>query len=361
MKIQRLETLEQAKALTEAVYEDHGLTHSRPWMNDPHRILALNQGGQVTSFIALEEHRVLGHLAAIRPHFELTIGGEPVCDPGTIEVGLSIVHADARETSVEHQLAAAVFAWAHRAGCSGAVMKCDTRSTAAQRLAEAMGGVPTALWLGGIPQCVESGDGSVGSMGPLSTLGLYVRIHGDGVHPIQAMPEGWWKSAVMAKAGVEGLDAAGDEAETGPTELLVDYCSRRLRAHVFVHSPGADLLERLAATTVWLIGGHMEHISFAMPADSARVREVLPRLGELGLFPAGVLPCWLRGRRDAILMQAAAFPVLDAATVRLRTGLVAGVREAVWTGFLQTRTAATEILGMAGLPSRLRQDERYTS
>ena len=99
MKILKLETLAHAQALTQAVYDTYGLTHPRPWMNDPQRILELNKRGDVTSFIAMEEHRVLGHLAAIRPHFELTVDGGPVCDPSTVEVGLSIVHADAQETT----------------------------------------------------------------------------------------------------------------------------------------------------------------------------------------------------------------------------------------------------------------------
>ncbi len=359
MKIFKLETLAQARALTQAVYDTYGLMYPRPWMNDPHRILELNKRGDVTSFIAMEEHRVLGHLAALRPHFELTVDGGPVCDPSTIEVGLSIVHADARETQIEPQLAAAVFAWAHRAGCTGAVIKCDTQHAAGQRMAEVMGGVPTALWLGAIPRGMESGE-RAGS-GPVSTLAHYVRIHGDGVRPMHVMPEAQWLNQTMARAGVERLDAVESVAEEGSTVLLVDYCTQRLRAHVIVHEVGADLLERLAETTVWLMGGHMEHISFAMPAESQRVREVLPQLREFGLFPAGVLPCWLRGRRDAIVMQAVSTPVLDVSTVQLRAGQAEDVREAVWTGFIQTRSATTEIMGMAGVPSRLRRDERYAS
>jgi len=357
MKIQKLETLEHAKALTLAVYDTYGLTHPRTWMNDPHRILELNRRGDVTSFIAMEEHRVLGHLAALRPHYELCLNGGPVCDPGTLEVGLSIVHEDAQEMGLEQQLAAAVFSWAHRAGCTGIVLKCSTQHTAAQRVAEVMGGVPTALWLGAIPRSVESGVQA--SLGPVSTMAHYVRIHGDGVRPVHVMPEERWMKSTLDKAGVERIDAVGGEVEEGKTELIVDYCSRSLRAHVIVHAPGADLLERLAETTVWLMGGHMEHISFAMPADSPRVRETLPQLREFGLFPAGVLPCWLRGRRDAVVMQAVATPVLDASTVRLRSGMADDVREAVWTGFMQTRSATTEIIGMAGVPSRLRKDERY--
>ena len=257
----------------------------------------------------------------------------------------------------EQQLAAAVFAWAHRAGCIGVVLKCDTQHTAGQRMAEVMGGVPTALWLGAIPRGVESGVQT--GLGPVSTLAHYVRIHGDGVRPMHTMSEEPWMSDTMARAGVERLDAVGGPLEDGPTELVVDYCTQRLRAHVIVHTPGADLVERLAETTVWLLGGHMEHISFAMPADSLRVREALPQLREFGLFPAGVLPCWLRGRRDAVLMQAVSTPVLDVSTVRLRSGMADDVREAVWSGFMQTRSSTTEIMGMAGVPSRLRKDARY--
>jgi len=361
MKIFKLETLAHARALTQAVYDTYGLTYCRPWLNDPQRILELNQRGDVVSFIAMEEHRVLGHLAALRPHYELRIDGGPVCDPGTVEVGLSIVHPDARETTVEHQLAAKVFAWAHRAGCTGAVMKCDTQNTSRQRMAEIMGGVPTALWLGAIPRGMESERQGLAGSGPVSTLGHYIRIHGDGVRPMHAMRDERWMSETMARAGLERIDAVGGVPEEGRSDLVIDYCTTRLRANVFVHRVGADLLERLAETTLWLMGGHMEHISFALPADSLRVRQTLPQLGEFGLFSAGVLPCWLSGRRDAVLMQAAAFPVLDAATVRIRGSAAEGVREAVWSGFLRTRPATTEIMGMSGVPSRLRRDERYAS
>jgi hypothetical protein len=342
MKIIKLSTLEQAQALVLAVYETFGLTHPRPWMNDPARILELNKRGDVVSFIAMEEHRVLGHLAAIRPHFELSVDGSPVCDPSTMEVGLSVIHEDGEDGPVQQELAAAVFSWAHRTGCSGLVLKCSTEHTGTQRMAEVMGGVPTALWLGAIPRGAESGGQA--SLTPVSTLAHYVRIHGDGARPLQLVPQN-----------------RGEADEDGPTELLVDFCTQRLRAHVIVHKPGADLLERLAETTVWLMGGHMEHISFAMPADSPRVAEVLPQLSEFGLFPAGMLPCWLNGRRDALLMQAVRSPVIDASAIRIRSHMAVDVREAVWTGFMQTRGSTTEILGMAGVPSRLRTEQRYAS
>lgn len=359
MKILKLETLAHAKALTQAVYDTFGLTHPRSWMNDPQRILELNQRGDVTSFIAMEEHRVLGHLAALRPHFELTVDGGPVCDPSTVEMGLSIVHEDAQDTNVEQRLAAAVFAWAHRASCTGIVLKCDTQHTAAQRMAEVMGGVPTALWLGAIPRGVEAGV--QGGIAPISTLAHYVRIHGDGVRAVQAMPDQGWVKGALDSAGVDRIDAIGGDVEREPTEMVIDFCAQRLRAHVIVHRAGPDLLERLAETTVWLMGGHMEHISFAMPADSPTVRSVVPQLREFGLFPAGMLPCWLRGRRDALLLQAIRTPVIDASTVRMRSTLAEDVREAVWSGFMQTRSATTEIVGMAGVPSRLRKDVQYAS
>ena len=178
MEVRRLATLDQAKSLVDCVYAVYGLTFHRPWLYDPEQLLALNRSGEIMSYVAIDEHRVIGHLAAIQPYFEVEPDGQAYTDPNFREVGLSIVQPEYRGQKIQAQLGIGMYADMVSQGVAGVMTKCVTNHLKSQHDALQMGGTPVALFLGSIPRWVVYGGEPGQQNQPISTINMYIPVCG---------------------------------------------------------------------------------------------------------------------------------------------------------------------------------------
>lgn len=312
MEFVALETLDHAKALTDCVYAVYGLTFHRDWVYDPAQLLELNRRRHIRSFLALEGSTVQGHIAWIRPFFELTHKGEPVSDARTGEVGLSIVRPESRSQNIQTQLARRVAQDAMAERAEGAFMKCVTNHVYSQKTALRMGASPLAMFLAGVPRWVVYDQDRASTAQPISTVVMYTVFHPGPGSVLRLPPHLRWMDALVRSTGLPRMLVDGGEVERGETELEVEFQPAKRLAQVHVVHPGEDLVPRVRDVTRWLLGGHMEHVTVYLPADSARVQRDAEAVEEAGLFPAGWIPALHRGGRDVLVYQATACESLDA-------------------------------------------------
>lgn len=333
MDIRALSTLDEARALVDCVYAVYGLTFHRDYVYRPEQMLELNRSGLVRSFLAFDGGRVIGHLAFLRPFFELQRGGVPLADPGIGEVGLSVVLPDAQHSGVQSALGHAMFRWAKADGKHSAMMKCVTNHTYSQRSGLAMGARPLALFLAGVPQWVAHPQAGGGNDAPISTMLLYLPLapaSGGEVRPPRGVP---WLGALVAGAGLGRGLAEGGPAEEAPTDLEVEFQPAKRLAQVHVLQAGPDLAVRLDALNRWLIAGHMAHVSYFLPAASAQVQAQAPALAEAGLFPAGWVPQLHAGGADAWVYSSLGPVSVDPAGILTHGDAGAALRDAVVAGW----------------------------
>lgn len=337
MELTTLDTLDQAKALVDCVYAVYGLTFHRDHVYVPERMLELNRRGLVRSFLAVEDGAVLGHLGWLRPFFELTRDGEPLADPGIGEAGLSIVRPEARSKHVQTQLAMTMAQWANAHGMHGVFMKCVTNHVFSQRTAANMGARPLALFLAGVPKWVVYDRPTDARESPISTLLHHASLVDAGERVLRLPRHLGWVEAMVRASGLSRRFAEGGAREEAPTDVEVEFQPGKRLAQVHVLRAGPDLAARLAAVGQWLLAGHMEHVSFFLPAGSAQVQAQGRALEEAGLFPAGWIPGLHRGADDVLVYLAIAHRELDVGSIevfgddakRLRDEVVRGWRKSL--------------------------------
>lgn len=332
-----LETLDHAKALVELVYSTYGLTFHREYVYFPDQLLELNRREHVRSFIALEGRKVVGHLAWIRPFFELQRGGEPISDPGTGEVGLSIVRPECRSQHVQTHLGVAMNEWARARGSLGAFMKCVTNHIYSQRAAAGLGCRPLALFLAGVPKWVVYDNASGEQRDPISTLLFHAVLRQSARRPL-CLPEGAeWVATLARGTGADRVISRGGDLEDGETDLVFSFEPAKHLAQLHVLTVGADLVARIAERRQWLMGGHMKHVSYFLPADSPRVQASAGELAALGLFLAGWVPCLHAGERDVLIYQSTAYERLDLDAIHTFSDDGAAIKQAVTSAWASTR------------------------
>ena len=335
MELTTLDTLDHARALVDLVYSSYGLTFHRDFVYSPERLLELNRRGFVRSFLAIEDGVVLGHLGWIRPFFELSRGGEPVTDDGIGEVGLSIVRPEARARHVQTQLAMFMVEWTRPHAKFGGFMKCVTNHAYSQRTAANMGGKPLALFLAGVPKWVVYDRATEPPSSPISTLLYHVALQPTPARELRIPPHLDWVEALVRESGEPRTLVYGGPLDAAPTDLEVEFQPSKRRAQVHVLHAGPDLAIRLADTNQWLLGGHMEHVSYFLPADSVHVQRQALALEGYGIFPAGWIPALHGGARDVLVygsivhqdLDDAAIVTHDDAGARLRDRVVRAWRE----------------------------------
>ena len=317
----RLEHREHARMLVDLVYATYGLTFHRDWLYNPDRMLELNALGDLTSVVAVDDGKVVGHLAMIRPHFEVEDDHGPVCADNIRECGLSIVHPEYRSKGIQEALALRLSQIAFEDGIRGAIMRCVTHHTYSQRSCRMMGGQPVALLLGSIPRWVSYDHDDPSEREPLSTLLQWVPVHpAEGTHAL-VQPKGmdWMEKAVT---GIQETRTAPPTDAVLPekSELCATWSGARRLAYIHVTRVGSDLVSRLEETCRWLLGGHIAHISVFLPGDVPHVAAVHEDLQRMGLFPGGFIPGYLRGRRDAVIYQALAWSDLSPERIKVLRG-----------------------------------------
>lgn len=318
-----LETLDDAKRVGELVYSTYGLTYHRGWLYEPERLLALNRRGVLTSMLALVRTpggpRVVGHLAAIRPYFEM-LPDLGAVSPTVVEVGLSIVDPQHRAKNVQNTMSLALLMYGRRRfpRLCGAYMKCVTRHTHSQRSARRFLGRAMAVHLGGVPAWVRSDGMEAG--GPLTTIAMHCAI-GDQVERTLFLPEGevtigreLFRAAQLRRRIVSVPSSRGG-LPAGSANVVTRFDPSRRHGTVRVLQPGRDLVQQVLDRTEWLVGGSMQHVTVLLPLASPAVAAAVPRLQEGGLFLAGFLPD-LEGI-DTLLLQAIDLPELDPSDIEV--------------------------------------------
>jgi hypothetical protein len=310
MKVLRLQTMDQAKSLVDCVYTVYGLTFHRPWLYDPQQLLELNRSGEIMSYVAIEKDRVIGHLAAIQPYFEVAPEGQPYTDPSFREVGLSIVMPEYRGQKIQAQLGMGMYADMVSQGVAGVMTKCVTNHLKSQNDALAMGGVPVALFLGSIPRWVVYGGEPGQQDQPISTINMYIPVCGAPSRELWLPRELDWVSDRFDPVRAERRIRRKGPVE-GETHIEACYQADRQHAQVHVLQAGQDLVGALDEKIRWLVGGKMAHLTIFLPGDSPAVVEAGASLRDLGMFPAGWIPGFYRGGGDALIYQVIAYQTLD--------------------------------------------------
>lgn len=316
MDIVRLTSLDHARSLVDCAYEIYGLTFHRGWLYEPEQLLELNRSGWVTSLLAVENGRVVGHLGVMRPSWDVRRDGAPITDPGLREVGLSIVHPKHRSGGVQGLLGGAAFQLLLEENAHGAYMKCVTHHTRSQKSALRFGGVPVSLSLGSVPRYIVYDHEHTDPTQPISTLGCYVPFRK--LAPKRAwLPDAYaWLHDTVAAAGVP-REKGHTLGLVGETDLEVRWQADRQLGQIYVLHAGVDLVERLERAMSWLIGGHIGHVSVYLPTDAPLLHDMGPALADLGLFASGLLPGFYQGGRDALVLQAIARTKLDPSRLQI--------------------------------------------
>ena len=317
MEFTSLQSIDHADALIDCVYSAYGLTFHRDYIYHPRRFIELNRRGHIASQLAIEDGRVIGHMACIRPFFELERDGRPVCDRALLEVGLSIVRKECRGQKVQERLGAAIIRHARSLGAFGIFMKCVTLHTYSQRSAAHYGGVPLALFLGGIPRWVVYDEAQPAKPEPLSTVLFLIPFEELGRRRLCVPPQLDWIAELAKPLGGELVIENDGELESGPTDLEVAFQPPKRLAQVHVLHAGEDLVERLIHLKRWLLSGHILHVTFFLPADSPRVGLSIPQLQEDGFLAGGWLPALHPDRRDVLVFQAIGHKELDLEAIDL--------------------------------------------
>ncbi len=336
-----LETLRDAEKLLDLVYSTYGLTYHRSFMYDAERVMELNASGAVSSFLAADREtgRIVGHLAAIRPYFEITAPRPSDHGPPVVEVGLSIVDPDYRNQNVQGALAIELVQGisVNNANLRGFYMKCLTEHTHSQKSARRFCGTATALFLGGVPSWVVCDTGERHSRQPKTTLLIHCP-YGDAERRAVHVPAGHVDALADLYASCrlerELLPVSAAAPPAGPTAIRQHFDPARRQGVLRVSRPGADLGAAVAAKVDWMLRGHMEHVTVLLPLTGPGVASAVGELERAGLFFGGVVPD-LEGV-DTLVMEALSTTVLDTDSIivlgeeaeRLKTHVVEAWRKA---------------------------------
>jgi hypothetical protein len=337
METLRLTTRDQARALVDCTYDTYGLTFHRDWVYDADRVMELNARGDVVSFLAMDGRDVVGHVAMLRPSFDVTDEGCPITSMACREVGLSMVRPTHQGQGVQAQISVAMMQYTMQSDIAGTFMKCVTKHTGSQKGARRAGGVPTGLMLGSIPRWVCYDDEEQASDQPISVVQYHITFRPS--EKVLQVPQGFeWLPDVVANTGTTRL-APPPALVDGDTRLVVKWQGDRKLAQIYVMEAGRDLVEKLHERIQWLMGGHIAHVLVYMPGDAPAVGAAGPDLAAAGLSPAGWIPDFFRGRRDAILYQALTHQKLDVENIRVAGKDAISLAKNVHSGWQQTRDA----------------------
>ncbi len=327
IRIIRLTRREEAEALAKCVYATYGLTFHRSYLYDPDRTLGLNSEGHLTSFLAMEGDRCVGHMALIRPYYEYSEAGTPVAGERVREAGLSMVRPDFRTSGIQARLSAHTYHAARAGGFEGLMARCVTHHTAAQRACLAHGGLPTAMFLGGVPAWVRYG-GEHDQRLPISTLGFYVPLN-EGQDTQVYLPridrdvyEDIYGRLDQQRSFLDADDAPGMGR---PTKLKVHFDPQKQQGRIHVLRSGPDVEDRVMDCFNWLMAGHIRHVTLLAPLDSPHTARAMPAWKAHGAMFGGILPAM--GMGDVVVMQGIRLSRIDPDSIRVADPLGTAIRE----------------------------------
>ena len=329
VRVQLLESDEQARALARLVYETQGLTHHRAWLYRPEDILQRVRGGHVRSFVAMVGPRCVGHLAAIAPNFD---EADTPVERGNRIVGLDIVHPDVQGKGVRQRLTTAVYGWAGEQGVKGLFFRCRTDQIEGQRLARAMGAVPVSLLLGSVPRPGER---------PLSVLTSYLALDDSPEQKVylprqdrdvyEALYENLAEPRLFVEdSGMPRLAAASD--------VRVHFDPARQVGRIHVVRAGPDLEDRVLERFRWLMGGHIRHVTVHAPLDTPFAAQAGLSWKGHGMVLGGILPG--HGGADVAVFQGLRDLHLDLSELRVLDPVADQLRDRVLADWRRSRDIA---------------------
>lgn len=326
-RIIRLTRREEAEALAKCVYATYGLTFHRSYLYDPDRTMALNAEGHLTSFLAMDGDKCVGHMALIRPYYEYSEAGTPVAGERVREAGLSMVRPDYRTSGVQARLSAHAYHAARAGGFEGLVARCVTHHTQAQRACLAHGAVPTAMFLGGVPAWVRYGHEHDQAL-PISTLGFFAPLK-EGKETEVFLPRldrDLFQQIYSRLDQPRIFQEADDAPEMGrPTQLKVHFDPQKQQGRIHVLRAGPDVEGRVVDCFNWLMAGHVRHVTLLAPLDSPHTARAFPAWKAHGCMFGGVLPSM--GTGDVLVLQGIRISRIDPDAIRVADPLGTAIRE----------------------------------
>ncbi|MDP2311583.1 MAG: hypothetical protein Q8P41_01655 [Pseudomonadota bacterium] len=294
--VRLLRDRDDALRLRDLVYGTYGLTYHRDFMYDPERLLERNRTQAIVSLLAIDSdtNRVVGHLALIRPWFEIADPLAPGRGPSVVEVGLSIVEPECRGQQVQNTLALAAVldVGAGNPDLRGFYMKCVTSHPYSQRSARRFLGRATALFPAGVPVWVRT-DGAAADLAPTTTILLHCpyREHAPREVPFPVAHVGFAEE-LYGSLNLERRPRPVRHASalTNDTRLTTWFDGSRRQGVVWVRKTGGDIVEAALDRVRWLLDGHMEHVTLLLPLDCAAAASAVPALEAAGLFVGGLIP-----------------------------------------------------------------------
>lgn len=330
VRVRLLETEEHARALARLVYETQGLTHHRAWLYRPEDILARNRGGHVRSFVAMVGPRCVGHLAAIAPNFDEA--DTPVEKDNRI-VGLDLVHPEFTRHGIRQRLTSALYGWAGTQDLRGLLFRCRTDDVEVQRLARAMGAVPTSLLLGAVPR---PGEGR-----PLSILTKYLSLS-DSPEQTVYLPR---QDRDVYDALYENLAEKRHFAEgdggfriAAASDVRVHFDPARQVGRIHVVRSGPDVEERVLERFRWLMGGQIRHVTVHAPLDTPFTAAATLAWKGHGMVLGGVLPG--HDGADVVVFQGVSDVHVDLEELRVLDPIAAQLRDRVLCDWKRSRDMA---------------------
>lgn len=337
LRVQLLENETQAEGLSRLVYERTGLTHHRAWLYKPDEVLAQNRAGNVRSFLAMVGPRCVGHVAAIAPHFD---EAETLVGKGNRVVGLDMVHPDVKSHGVRQQLLTALYGWATTQDLAGLLFRCPTDSVEVQRLARALGAVPTALLLGSVPRGREGK--------PMSVLCSYLALQDSREQTVYVpRPDQDLYGQIYDELAEPRVfaDSTTGRRLGAATDVRVHFDPSRQVGRIHVLRAGPDLGERVLERYEWLMGGRIRHVTVHSPLDSPFTADAATAWKGHGMGFAGMIPGHDRG--DVAVFQGVSEAHLDLDRVRVVDPLSAALRERVIADWQRSRDIRREPRWMA--------------
>ncbi len=327
IRIIQLERREDAEALAKCVYATYGLTYHRSYLYDPDRTLALNVEGHLSSFLAMDGERCVGHMALIRPYYEYSEAGTPVAGERVREAGLSMVRPDYRDRGIQAQLNDHATKAAQAEDFEGLIIRCVTHHTKAQRSCMARGGLPTSMFLGGVPSWVRYSDEHDQRL-PISTLGFYVSLS-KGKKTDVYLPRidrDLYQEIYERLGEPRNFRDAEEAPDMGfPTELKVHFDPRKQQGRIHVLRAGPDVEERVRDCFNWLMAGHVRHVTLLAPMDSPHTAQAIAAWKAYGFIFGGILPAM--GTGDLVVMQGIRLSRIDPDAIRVADPLGTSIRE----------------------------------
>jgi GNAT superfamily N-acetyltransferase len=297
------------------------------------------------SYLAMKGDKCIGHLALIRPYYEYSEAGTPVAGERVREVGLSMVRPDHRDSGIQGRLSAHAYHEARAAGFEGLVARCVTHHTIAQRACLAHGGVPTSMFLGGVPAWVRYG-GEHDQRLPISTLGFYVPLR-EGKKTEVFLPR---LDRDLFRQIYTRLDAprhfreAKSSVEMGlPTELRVHFDPQKQQGRIHVLHSGPDVEERVVDCFNWLMAGHVRHVTLLAPLDSPHTAMAFPGWKAHGCMFGGIMPSM--GTGDVVVLQGIRLSRIDPDSIRVADPLGTAIRERCVDDWYRVQDLALPVMG----------------